>query len=76
MNAKEKAKELFDKMEFECKFNCQPSIVKMIAVRCAVISCDEHLNQLNSYSDELLKDFNLDMDIDFYENVKEELIKL
>ena len=76
MDEKEKARELFDKMKFECEFNCQPSIVNMIAVRCAVIACDEHINELNNYSLEVLEDFNLKMDIDFYENVKEEIIKL
>ena len=76
MNAKEKAKELFDKMEFHCHFNCQPSLTNMIAIECAIIACDEHINQVNSYSSECIDEFNLKMEIDFYNEVKIELRKI
>jgi hypothetical protein len=43
MNAKEKAKEIFNKMLFEIEYNCQPSIKEMVVKKCALIAVEEIL---------------------------------
>mgnify|MGYP003629831778 CR=1 FL=1 len=41
MTAKEKAKQLYDKMEFETKYNSQPSTVQGMCKKLALICVDE-----------------------------------
>lgn len=41
---REMANELFEKMLFEIKCNCQPSITEMVAKKCALIIVEEVLN--------------------------------
>ena len=43
MTAKEKAKQLYDKMEFETKYNSQPSTVQGMCKKLALICVDEIL---------------------------------
>ena len=43
MTAKEKAKELVDKMVFQIEWNAQPSTVKGVTKQCALIAVNEIL---------------------------------
>ena len=62
MTPKEKAKELYDKMEFHIKCNAQPSTVYGIAKQCALIAVDELIEQeisiLASYWREVKTEIN------------------
>ena len=44
MTAKDKAKQLYDKMKFETEFNSQPSTVNGMCKKLALICVDEILN--------------------------------
>ena len=65
MTAKDKAKQLYDKMKFETEFNSQPSTVNGMCKKLALICVDEMLA------------FDLRFfDIVFLEEVKKEINKL
>lgn len=66
MNPKWKSKELIEKFTHECEYNCQPSTVKGIAIKCALICVDEVLKSILFY----------DSQKEFWQSVKQELIKL
>ena len=85
MTAKEKAKELFDKMLF-CY---QGNIDEYIAKQCALIAIDEIIEALETYDEKtekhLKEEFpdylscerqNMEQDLRFYEQVKKEIEKL
>jgi hypothetical protein len=47
---KEKAKTLFQKMVYEIEYNCQPSIVQMVAKKLTIITIDEMIGELSRES--------------------------
>ncbi|MDB0070880.1 hypothetical protein N9E82_00745 [bacterium] len=65
MTAKDKAKQLYDKMKFETEFNSQPSTVNGMCKKLALICVDEILN---SHIDSVYEAYYLD--------VKKEIEKL
>ena len=64
MSPQEKAEELCRKMLFQIEWNAQPSTVKGIAKECALICCNEVLNNLEDHTGE---------DIAYWEEVKQEI---
>lgn len=48
MTPKEKAKQLYDKMEFETKYNSQPSTVDVMCKKLALVCVDELISCLPS----------------------------
>ena len=86
MNAKEKAEELIEKMLYQIKYNCQPSISIMVAKQCALIAVEneynalrEQLFNLRSYKvieNEKVYLIRLQQLIDEEKEVKQELEKL
>ena len=65
MTAKDKAKQLYDKMKFETEFNSQPITVNGMCKKLALICVDEILN---SHIDSVYEAYYLD--------VKKEIEKL
>ena len=65
MTAKDKAKQLYDKMKFETEFNSQPSTVNGMCKKLALICVDEILN---SHIDSVYEAYYLE--------VKQEIEKL
>ena len=61
-----KAKELFIKFKHQIEYNCQPTIVDMVAFECALLSVEEILNL--DYSSVECREY--------YQEVKQELINL
>jgi acyl carrier protein phosphodiesterase len=53
MTPKEKAQDIFNKMLFEIKYNCQPSLNKMVAKKCSLIAVDEIYNEIDDNYDTL-----------------------
>ena len=51
MTPKEKAKELFDKMLYHIKYNCQPTLSESVAKQCALIAVDEILDNMMLYQE-------------------------
>jgi len=47
---KEKAKELFEKMVYQIEYNCQPSLVPMVAKKLTLITIDEIIEELSRES--------------------------
>ena len=58
MTAKDKAKQLYDKMKFETEFNSQPSTVNGMCKKLALICVDEILN---SHIDSVYEAYYLDV---------------
>ena len=69
MTPKEKARELIDKM----KFNCRECDNDFKAKQCALIAVDEILKIVNEYS---AKNMQRSIDVIFWEEVKQELEQL
>jgi hypothetical protein len=65
MTPKEKAKELCRRMLYQIEWNAQPSTVKGVAKQCALIAVDE-----------LIKDAKDAEDINYWQEVKQEIEKL
>ena len=70
MTPKEKAKELVDKMMYEIKYNCQPTLSEMVAKQCALIAVDEILNH-HSQEQNLYR-----IDTYYWKEVKKEIENL
>ena len=66
MKPKEKAKQLYDKMEFETKYNSQPSTVHGMCKKLALVCVDEILDVINP----------LTLEFDYWEEVEQEINKL
>ena len=71
MTAKEKAKQLYDKMEFETKYNSQPSTVQGMCKKLALICVDEILEF--AYDIEWEKKEEAISKLKFLKEVKQEL---
>ena len=71
MIAKEKAKQLYDKMKFETEFNSQPSTVNGMCKKLALICVDEILESLWSVGHSFSND-----EIKYWQEVKQEIEKL
>jgi hypothetical protein len=68
MNPKQKAEELFKSMVFHTEYNCQPSIVSMVARECAIVAVNEIIKTI---------DFVYDTNnFEFWKEVKEHLIHM
>ncbi len=67
MTPKEKAKQLYNKMEFETKYNSQPSTVHGMCKKLALVCVDEILNGSRLFYIE---------DYDYWKEVKQEIEKL
>ena len=67
MTAKEKAKQLYDKMKFETEFNSQPSTVNGMCKKLALICVDEILREIPK---------RFDSEEIYWEEVKKEIEKL
>ena len=52
LQPREKASELIKKIVFEIEYNCQPSIVQMVAKKLAIITIDEIIKELNQECEE------------------------
>ena len=65
MTAKEKAKQLYDKMEFETKYNSQPSTVQGMCKKLALICVDEILEIKSVYH-------SIELD-NYWQEVKQEI---
>ena len=72
MTPKEKANEICNKMLYQIDWNAQPSTVKGVAKKCALIAVDEILNDLSNinYGIEYLGRR------DYWQEVKQEIEKL
>jgi len=67
MTPKEKAKQLYNKMEFETKYNSQPSTVHGMCKKLALVCVDGILNGSRLFYIE---------DYDYWKEVKQEIEKL
>ena len=68
-----KAKELFIKFKHQIEYNCQPSIVNMVSVECALLSVEEILFLLvNTYD----WDENHNGNVNYWQEAKQELINI
>jgi hypothetical protein len=66
MTPKEKAKQLYDKMEFETKYNSQPSTVHGMCKKLALVCVDEIINTF----------LDIDPKKRYWREVKQEIKKL
>lgn len=72
MTPKKKADELCKKMLYQIEWNAEPSIVKGVAKKCALILVDEMLNDdVYDMSEEIFE-----MRIIYWEEVKQEIQNL
>ena len=69
MTPKEKAKQLYDKMEFEIKYNSQPSKVHVMCKKLALVCVDIILNDVGA------KDWELDTatNTNYWQDVRNEI---
>jgi len=74
MTPKEKAKQLYDKMEFETKYNSQPSTVHGMCKKLALVCVDEIIEELR---EEIfigfLDESNLPKRTMYWQEVKQEI---
>ena len=70
MTPKDKAVELIDKMMYEIKYNCQPTLSGMVAKKCALIAVDEII------SIKLLWFQKETKELDYWKEVKQEIENL
>ena len=69
MTPKEKAKQLYDKMEFETKYNSQPSTLHVMCKKLALVCVDIILNDVGA------KDWELDTatNTNYWQDVRNEI---
>ena len=67
MTPEKKAKQLYNKMEFETKYNSQPSTVHGMCKKLALVCVDEVLDAVTTIADRKFE---------FYTEVKQEINKL